>query len=243
MSMQELFHIGIVENDASDAKKLEGLLCEYFQKKEEPYEAAVYSSAFDFLDDIGKYNLVFMDIEMPGINGMEASFKIRENGFSLPLIVFVTNMAQFAIDGYKVNALDFCLKPITYGDLFLALEKARKILNQYVSRTLTIKTKNEILALPYSEIVSITMINHDVHIHYQGKDGGGKEARYRGSMKGLEEEFKDSPIIRINSGTFINLDHFASFDAAEGICKLNNGEMFSVSRSNRRTFLSVLAKR
>ncbi|MBO6285529.1 MAG: response regulator, partial [Bacilli bacterium] len=150
--MEPLFRIAIVENEPADAEKLHALLDRYFQEVKESFSIDTYGNAFDFIEDAPKYNLVFMDIEMPGITGMEASFKIRESNESLPLIIFVTNMAQFAIDGYKVSALDFCLKPITYEDLFIPMEKARSILQLGKERYYIVKTKTELIKIPVSKI-------------------------------------------------------------------------------------------
>lgn len=239
--MQELFRIAVVENDELDAQKLQALLKRYFEEKHEAYTLEVFHSAFLFLDDAQKFNLVFMDIEMPGINGMEASFQIREHGLSMPLIVFVTNMAQYAIDGYKVNALDFCLKPITYQDLYLALEKARGILLPLVSKSMMIKTKSEVLQVNMADISCVFMVRHDVHVRFREGDGY-KEVGYRGSMRDLDETFEGTSIVRVNSGCFVNLDYFVSYDASDGTCKLKDGDSVPVSRSNRRAFLTALAR-
>ena len=107
--------------------RLLALLERYFQSHHETREIKVYSSTFESIIESAAYNLVLMDIEMPGISGMEARFKIRENDLTMTLLIFVTNMAHFAIDGYKVNALDFCLKPITYEDLFIPMERPAEL--------------------------------------------------------------------------------------------------------------------
>ncbi len=241
--MKEPFRIAIVENDAADAECLSRLLDQYFQAKQEEYSLKVYSNAFEFIDEANRYHLVFMDIEMPGISGMEASHKIRESGLPLPLIVFVTNMAQFAIDGYKVSALDFCLKPITYADLYLAMEKARLILKPQEEKFLTVKTKSEVNRIHVSSLILAEMERHDVHLLYTDKNGQEKEMRYRGSMKELEDSFEGTSLIRVNSGCYINLDYFRSYDASDGHCVLANGRHISVSRSNRKNLLTALSRK
>lgn len=239
--MENFFRIAIVENDGNDADHLLSLLERYFESCHETHEVKVYANAFEFVDEATDYNLIFMDIEMPGLSGMEASFKIRQNGASAPLIVFVTNMAQFAIDGYKVNALDYCLKPITYEDLFIPMEKARSILKSTQDKTLAIKTKFDVVRLRVSDIIYIEMVAHDIHIVYQ-KEGEEGEIRYRGALKSIEESLEGTTLVRINSGCFINVNFFESYNAAQSYAVMKNGASFPVSRSNRRSFLTAITR-
>lgn len=242
--MECFFRIAIVENEKADSAKLFDLLERYFAQQTTTltHDVKVYQNAFDFIDEANQYNLVFMDIEMPGITGLEASFKVREKSKDLPLIIFVTNMAQFAIDGYKVNALDFCLKPITYEDLFIPMEKARAVLMNMQERVLTIKTRSEILRLRVSLIQYIEMIAHDIHIVYQTDEGEEKDVRYRGSLKAFEENLEGTTLVRINSGCFINVNYFASFNASQSSVELKNGAVLALSRSNKRSFLNAITR-
>ena len=240
--MEPLFRIAIVENEPADAEKLHALLDRYFQEVKESFSIDTYGNAFDFIEDAPKYNLVFMDIEMPGITGMEASFKIRESNESLPLIIFVTNMAQFAIDGYKVSALDFCLKPITYEDLFIPMEKARNILQLGKERYYIVKTKTELIKIPVSKIIYIEMVRHDIHVHYVDDRGEEKLVRHRGSMKDAEKPLAGSSLVRVNSGCLINSTYFSTYNVSEGTCQLKNGTTLVVSRSNRKSLLDAIAK-
>ena len=239
--MDHFFRIAIVENDEADASRLLALLERYFESHRETHDIKVYNNAFEFISEASAYNLVLMDIEMPGISGMEASFKIRENDLTMPLLIFVTNMAQFAIDGYKVNALDFCLKPITYEDLFIPMEKARSILSSIQDKILTVKARNEVVRLSLSSIIYIEMIAHDIHIVYE-KDGAESEIRYRGALKAIEESLEGTSMIRINSGCFINVSYFDSYNVAEALAIMKNGSSFPVSRSNRKSFLTAITR-
>ncbi len=66
-----------------------------------------------------------MDIDLPGINGMEAAQLLREENATTPLI-FVTNLAQYAVKGYQVDALDFMVKPVGYGDFAMRMGRAMR---------------------------------------------------------------------------------------------------------------------
>lgn len=91
--------IAIVENEKSQIEITEGMLKKYFKENKIGYEIEAFENGFDFLEgDISAIDIIFMDIDMQGINGMETAEKIREKNIQVPLI-FVTNLPQYAISG------------------------------------------------------------------------------------------------------------------------------------------------
>ncbi len=91
-------------------------------------------TAFELVNDAIQADLVFMDIDLPGINGMEAAEMLRESDTTTPLI-FVTNLAQYAVRGYQVDALDFMVKPIAYGDFSMRMDRAMRAVKKNAGRT------------------------------------------------------------------------------------------------------------
>ena len=109
---RDMINIAIVEDDVGAAEELKQLLADFLSKKECAFEIRHFPTADRFLFDYHhEYDLVFLDIEMPGTNGMDAAREIRKTDQTVS-IVFVTNMAHFATAGYSVNASDYILKPI-----------------------------------------------------------------------------------------------------------------------------------
>ncbi len=97
-----MINIAIIENEEEQIKITSDMIQKYFSVQGLLYEIHSFSNGYDFLEgDITSFDLIFMDIDMPGINGMETSLKIREKGIATPLI-FVTNLPQYTISGYKV---------------------------------------------------------------------------------------------------------------------------------------------
>ena len=102
-----MFKIAIVEDNRAAMEKLQGYLERYAQENNEKFDIASFGDALAFLDSYRRiYDMVFMDIELPFINGMEAAQRLREIDKQVVLL-FVTNMAQFAVKGYEVDALDY----------------------------------------------------------------------------------------------------------------------------------------
>lgn len=107
-----MIHIAIVEDVKAEADLLQGCLEQYRQDNHIVFQLHFFPDADTFLQtDTHTFDIVFMDVDMPGRNGIEASRVLRETNKTIVLL-FVTNLAQYAIAGYEVDALDYILKPI-----------------------------------------------------------------------------------------------------------------------------------
>ena len=119
--------IAIVEDEAASAQLLEECLLRYRTEAGAEMMITRFSNAEELLRDYrGEFDLLFMDVDMPGINGIDASRRLREMD-SRVVLIFVTNLAQYAIYGYEVDALDYILKPVNYYALKLKLRKALEV--------------------------------------------------------------------------------------------------------------------
>ena len=118
-----MFRIAIVEDDTSCAEQLEEYLRRYGREAGEELEVCRFSDGLELADGYRPiYDLILLDIEMPHLDGMTAARKIREADSEV-LLLFITNMAKYAISGYEVEALGFMLKPVNYFALSLKLKK------------------------------------------------------------------------------------------------------------------------
>lgn len=136
-----MLRIGICddESDARDALRiqLEKLMIE--GSEEIVYEFSSGAGAVSWLGSHpGEIDLLFLDVEMKGLNGMEAARKIRTFDTQL-IIVFVTGYADYVFDGYQVDALDYLIKPVTEEKLRRLLFRVRAKSAQEESRTFTLK--------------------------------------------------------------------------------------------------------
>ena len=114
--------MAIVDDDQNDVELLKGYLEQYAKENNCEFYITVFTNAVDFLEQYKPVDVVFMDIQMEYLDGMWASQKLRQIDESV-VLVFITTMAQFAIKGYSVNALDFVVKPVDYKKISMKMKR------------------------------------------------------------------------------------------------------------------------
>lgn len=119
-----MVNIAIVEDNAEECERIREHIAHFFAERGEEYSETRYGNGMEFLSDSRTiYDIVFMDIEMPVMNGMDAARKMRETN-KRSILIFVTRLAKFAIAGYTVDALGYILKPATAYAVGLHLRRA-----------------------------------------------------------------------------------------------------------------------
>ena len=119
-----MIRIALVEDDASYRQELKAYLEQYARENGEEIDVKTFADGDEIAQDYrAEYDIIFMDILMRFMNGMQAAREIRKKDEEV-IIIFVTNTAQYAISGYEVNALDYVLKPINYYAFSKTMERA-----------------------------------------------------------------------------------------------------------------------
>ena len=117
-------NIAIVEDDQNTQDELKQHLLHFCKEHKLSFDIECFSDAQSFLNrPASLFSLVFLDIDLPGISGMKAAVKLREQKNDI-MIIFVTSLAQYALKGYKVQAFDFIVKPFNYYSLEMSLNRA-----------------------------------------------------------------------------------------------------------------------
>ncbi len=120
--------VAVVDDVPRDAQLLVRYLQQFQGEQGISIQIVPFYSSIDFLEEYdGAYDIVFLDIEMPGSDGLTTAREIRNRDDAVA-IIFITNMAQYAIRGYEVNAVDFMVKPVGYFNFSQKLAKAIRFL-------------------------------------------------------------------------------------------------------------------
>ena len=118
-----MLKIALVDDNELDAKRLENAINMHLEEIDVKGTVDIFTRAVNFLEDKRDvYDVIFLDIDMPFMSGMECAHKLREQGNRVP-IIFETNYSSLAIDGYSVNALGFIVKPVKQIDVNDVLDK------------------------------------------------------------------------------------------------------------------------
>jgi two-component system response regulator LytT len=200
-----MYKVAIVEDEAHASDILVEYLKKYSTDHAVDFAPAVFPLPMDFLNNYKPiFDLVFMDIRLPGIDGLEAAKSLRKIDQEVP-IIFVTNLAQYAINGYEVNAFDFVLKPVSYPRFETLLNKITKELQKKDTQVLVIKTVQGFIKLKSSDVIYITIEDHLLIYHTQEKD-----YETWNSLKNAEAELPKDSFARANKSIIVNLKHIRS---------------------------------
>ena len=121
--MDEPKKVAIVEDDAKTREMLRGFFSDYTAENGVSFDVSDYGSGEAFLADERSFDMILMDIELPGRDGMETVRELRKRDRDV-IVIFATNMAQFAVKGYEVEAFDFIVKPMTYYNFTIKIRRA-----------------------------------------------------------------------------------------------------------------------
>ena len=232
-----MIEVLIIEDEDGAADALEHHVHEYCRCHGLDFSIARRPSAFDLLQAAERADLVFLDIDLPGMSGMDAAQLLRVYNPVVPLI-FVTNLGQYAVRGYEVDALGFIVKPISYPNFALYMDKAVRTIERNRHRTFRVETHDETRVLSVGELVYVDVHDHNVTYHL---DSGECLVSKRGSLKVAEKQLDDEVLMRISSGCIVNVSKVVAVRTREGIIRVTTGETLEISRSRRHEVLARIA--
>lgn len=194
--------IAILDDSYEDAKLLEDYLCQFQKEKNVSFQIKTFHSSFDFLEEYEEsFELLLLDIEMPGSDGLEVAREIRAKDQAVG-IMFVTNMSQYAIEGYEVNALDFVVKPVRYYSFSQKLDKALQLIRLRKETNLVINTRDGLRRVRTSEVEYIEKDKDFLVYHLVNE-----ELKERGSIKSVKEKLAALSFSECNGGYLVNLSN------------------------------------
>lgn len=227
--------IAVVENELNVAQNDIVLLERYAKENSLSLETSIFQNGYEFLDTEEEFDAVLMDIDMPGLNGMEVAEKLREKNKTID-IIFTTNLPQFAVDGYKVQALDFVIKPVTFPNLSFAMEKVVEKKRNIVNGSFFLRIGGFARRIHNEEVLYIEMVNHYIVLHETDME----PVRIRGSLKMIVDLLNPEIFVKINSGIIINISKVSSFE--NGLILMEDGSNLPLSRSHKKEFAVRLAE-
>ena len=224
----------VIDDDDIAIHTIQELLLRYMKETNTDVQISVYKSAVELMRNYRKeYNLIFLDIEMEEMDGMQAAEKIREKDDET-MLVFITHMAQYAVKGYKVDALDFLVKPVDYYDLALVLRKASRRLQKRKNTFIKIQNKEKTVYLKYQDILYVDVIDHYITYHTKKEN-----IRIRGTIAEAEQRLNQNLFYRCNRCYIVNVSKISAIK--HGIITVGTDEI-EISRGKQKGLLLAVAR-
>ena len=210
--------IAIVDDELETRQYMQGLVAQYLAETGRMAQLVFYPDGASFLVGCEHPDIVLMDIDMPGMDGLSTAEQLRRSHPDA-ILIFTTRLSQCAIRGYEVDAIGFLVKPVTLPGLTVKLNKAFKRV-EYRQSKICLKTKDNILFLEKNEIYYAEGSNH--HVIYHTAQG---EFPVRSSL----QEAEDSYIVNLGFVTMVGKNDVTV-----------HGEAIPLSRAMRRDFLNAV---
>ena len=220
-----MLKIAVCDDSRELLEKVEKDLHEYESVRNTPVTVHTYTNAVDLLDGLKKtdYDILILDIIMPGFTGMQAAHEIRKFNEEIK-IIFLTSSKEFAIESYSVGAYYYLLKPVLKEKLFSVLDK---VVSEITSKqeSCVIYTHMGIVNIPFAKIECLEVYNK--HLVFHLSDGSTKETR--GALTDYENVFLErKEFLKIHRSYILNMDYIHSIEAGE--IATYSGKRFPVSR-------------
>ena len=229
-----MLKVAVVDDDERDSSRIVAYLERFAAETGlKDMRVLTYSDGQAFLDAFtDAFDVVFLDIEMPCLNGMESAKRLREINQDVA-VVFVTNMAQYALQGYEVNAIDFIVKPVAYFDFALKFKKVLRYVGRNASKPVRLRlSESETVQADSADILYVEVMQHYLVYHMQG----GAEYRLRGTMTEAEETLAPYNFVRCSKSFLVNLRRVRTVRAKEVIV---GDATLVIGRTRRAEFLEA----
>lgn len=188
-----------------------------------------YGNGEDLLkSDYNQYQIIFLDIDMGCENGIDIAEQIRRTNEKIE-IIFLTAFIQYAVDGYKVRAYRFLVKPIQYDEFVFQLNELFVRINNYEKNCLVLKKDGQEYHVKIQDIFFVEVINHDLIYHCTNY-----EITVVGTIRNAEKNLKEHYFSRIHKSLLVNMKYIA--EVRNQTVLLKNGQELPLARSKKEAF-------
>lgn len=227
-----MIHIAICDDERYMLDKLKKLVSDFFYKENIQISILQFSSGEELLNYNKPIEVLFLDIQMKNMNGMETAKKLRNHNFR-GVLIFVTILKELVFQAFEVQAFDYLLKPIEEEHFKKVMNRLLISLKSAKEKSLLIQRKSENRIIFFDDIIFCEIMNRKVYLHLQSEE----IIDYYDKIENLETKL-DRRFFRCHRSYLINLKYLKSF--RDGLAYMNNGETIPVSRLRSKEFTSVI---
>ncbi|MBQ6523839.1 MAG: response regulator transcription factor [Atopobiaceae bacterium] len=230
--------IAIVDDLKLDRERLSGDLRSYFARRPDlDMKLTEFESAEQLMEAYqpGAFDVLFLDILMGGLNGIQLAGKLREIDQKV-LIIFLTSSPEFAFDAFPVHPFDYLMKPYEYERLEAVLAEVLHALSAE-EPIISIRVPRDTHEVPLNKLVAIESRGHTVEVHLSD----GQTLRSIMTFAEIEKILADDPrFLRCNRGVIVNMDQVLRLDG--DVFKMRDGTIFPLRVRNRSALVSKFSQ-
>lgn len=227
-----MIKIAITEDEEQIAQEIQSYVKRYMNENGLDYQLKWFPSGESLLfSEVNGFDILLMDIQLPKMDGMTVVKKIRETNTEVA-VIFVTSLAQYAIKGYEVGALDFMVKPLSYYNFALKFRRAVNSVSQNVDDMVVVRNKTQTNVIRIQDIFYVEIVAHTVLYHT--KNGIFQTT---GTMKKVCEQLDGFAFSLCNQCYLVNLRYVMQ---ADGNSVTVADKKLAMSRPRRKEFMQDL---
>lgn len=226
-----MIRIAVCDDEEEMARQLKSRIARQTGSWEEPVVIDCLTRAQELLDGFHRYDVLFLDIRMPGLDGVTLARRLRESRFD-GVLVFVTALSEYMREAFEVEALDYLCKPMEEKRLAQTLSRVHRRLKTRMDKRLFIRTAGWCRSVRFGDIYYCEIINRKLYLHT--KSG---VIEYYGRIREAQEQLSP-PFVKCHRSYLVNPEYLTG--CAGGRLTLENGEQLPVSRRQQQELLEAM---
>ncbi|GFH92090.1 MAG: response regulator transcription factor [Lachnospiraceae bacterium] len=227
-----MIYIAICDDEKHMSAHIRSCVSDFFRKKNRETSLRMFSSGEELLSYNGQIDILFLDIQMKGMDGMETARKLRADQFR-GFLVFITVLKEMVFQSFEVQAYDYLVKPVDKKQFEKTMERLYASMQNAREDSLLVQKGYEGRIIPKDEIVFCEVIDRKIYLNL----ASGDVVDYYERIENLEAKL-DKHFYRCHRSYLINLKHLKGYK--NGTACMDNGKKIPVSRLRSKEFSGVV---
>ena len=227
-----MIHIAICDDEKHMSDHIRSMISDFFRKKNQEISLHMFSSGEELLSYNGQIDILFLDIQMKGMDGMETARKLRADKFR-GFLVFITVLKEMVCQSFEVQTYDYLVKPVDKKQFEKTMERLYASTQNASEDSLLVQKGYEGRIIQKDEIVFCEIIDRKIYLNL----ASGEVVDYYERIENLETKL-DNRFYRCHRSYLINLKHLKGYK--NGTAYMDNGKEIPVSRLRSKEFSSVV---